>query len=300
MKVLVLGGDGMLGHKVFQVLQERFELYVTFRSARGLWMRYPTYATVDSQRKLSAVDVLNFDSVVHAFGLVRPAVVINCIGIVKQLKEAKDPIMSLAVNSLFPHRLAQLCAATQARLLHMSTDCVFSGRKGRYTEQDVPDAEDLYGRTKLLGEIDQPGCLTIRTSIFGRDFLRQTGLLEWFLSQRGGRVKGYKNAVYTGFTTWSLARIIGDIIADYQSLSGLYHIASEPISKYELLVKIRDACKLNIEIEPYDDPPCDRSLSAVSFVTATSYRIPAWDEMIAELAKDLPTYDEWRKRYGTF
>jgi dTDP-4-dehydrorhamnose reductase len=180
----------------------------------------------------------------------------------------------------------------------MSTDCVFSGRKGNYTEDDIPDAEDLYGRTKLLGEVNRPGCLTIRTSIFGRDFLKQSALLEWFLSNRGGQVRGYKNAIYSGFPTQVLARIMADIIEYYPELSGLYHIASQPISKYELLVKIRDAMNLDIAIEPYDDPPCNRSLSAARFVGATGYRIPEWDEMIAELATDPTPYDEWRQQYG--
>jgi len=299
MHILILGGEGMLGHKVFQVLSHRFETFATFRDLGGWWTRYPVYANVDHRRILGGVDAMDISSVIRAFTQVKPDVVINCIGIIKQLKEAHDPLISIALNSLFPHQLAEVCAATGTRLLHMSTDCVFSGRKGNYTEDDVPDAEDLYGRTKLLGEVDRPGCLTIRTSIFGRDFLKQSALLEWFLSNRGGQVKGYKNAIYTGFPTQVLARIMGDIIEHFPQLSGLYQIASRPISKYELLVRIREAMKLNIEIIPYDDPPCDRSLSAARFVAATGYRIPAWDEMLAELAQDSTPYDEWRKQYAT-
>ena len=299
MKVLVLGGEGMLGHKVFQVLSRRFETYASFRDVNGLWARFPMYAAADPARLSGGVDAMEFHSVVRAVGRVGPDVVINCIGIIKQLKEANDPVISLTLNSLFPHHLADLCAAAGVRLFHVSTDCVFSGRKGNYTEQDAPDAEDLYGRTKLLGEVDRPGCLTIRTSIFGRDFLKQSALLEWFLSHRGGRVRGYKNAIYTGFSTQALARIMGDIIERYPQLSGLYQVASQPISKLDLLTKIRDAMKLNIEIEPYDDPPCDRSLSAARFLAATGYPVPAWDDMIAELASDATPYDEWRAHYAT-
>jgi dTDP-4-dehydrorhamnose reductase len=298
MRVLILGGEGMLGHKVFQILGSRFETYATFREARGLWQRFPMYATADSQRLFGGVEAVDFDSLVQVMGRVRPHVVINCIGIIKQLKEASDPIISLALNSLFPHRLADLCAVAGARLFHMSTDCVFSGRKGFYVEEDVSDAEDLYGRTKFLGELNRPGCLTIRTSIFGRDFLKQSAFLEWFLSNRGGRVRGYKNALYTGFPTQVLARIMGDLIVDYPSLSGLYQIASAPISKHDLLVKIRDAMQLDIAIEPYDDPPCDRSLSAARFIAATGYHIPSWDEMVAELVADATPYDEWRKQHA--
>jgi dTDP-4-dehydrorhamnose reductase len=299
MKVLILGSEGMLGHKVYQVLRPRFDTYATFKEAQGLWTRCPVYDGAPPGHCFGGVNVMSFDSVIKVIGEVKPDVVINCIGIVKQLDEAKDPIISLQLNSLFPHRLAGLCEAAGARMFHMSTDCVFSGRKGHYTEEDVPDPEDLYGRTKLLGEVHRPGCLTIRTSIFGRDFVKQSALLEWFLSKRGGRVKGYKHAVYSGFPTQVLARIMGDIIVDHPGLSGLYHIASQPISKYELLVKIRDAMKLDIEVEPYDDRPCDRSLSASRFVAATGYRIPGWDEMIAELAADATPYDTWRKQYGT-
>jgi dTDP-4-dehydrorhamnose reductase len=288
----------MLGHKAFQVLSQRFETFVTILDPQGLWKDYPVYQNVDRGRTLGGVNAMDFDTVVRAVEQVRPAVAINCIGIIKQIKEAKDPLVSIALNALFPHQLAELCVSMGTRLIHVSTDCVFSGRKGNYTEVDVADADDLYGRTKFLGEVDRPGCLTIRTSIFGRDFAKSSALLEWFLSQRGGKVKGYKNAMYTGFPTQVLARIMGDIIADYPSLSGLYQVASQPISKYELLVKIRDAMRLDIEIEPYDDPPCDRSLSAARFVAATGYHIPAWDEMIAELVADPTPYDEWRQQYA--
>jgi dTDP-4-dehydrorhamnose reductase len=190
MRVLILGGEGMLGHKVFQVLSERLETFATFRHLDGLWNTYPIYENVDSIYTKGGVDVLDFETVVRAFTQVEPDVVINCIGIIKQIDEAKDPIMSINLNSLFPHRLAELCAETKTRMFHLSTDCVFSGRKGYYTEDDFPDAEDLYGRTKLLGEVNREGCLTIRTSIFGRDFTKQSSLLEWFLSNRGGTING--------------------------------------------------------------------------------------------------------------
>ncbi len=303
MRVLILGGEGMLGHKVFQVLSDRFETFATFRSVNGLWTRYPVYEGLERGRTIGGVNVMDFDTVVRAFAQVKPAVAINCIGIVKQLKEAKDPVVSINLNSLFPHRLAELCAATGTRMFHMSTDCVFSGRKGNYTEDDIPDAEDLYGRTKLLGEVNREGCLTIRTSIFGRDFAKQSALLEWFLSNRGGQVRGYVNAIYTGFPTPVLARIMGDLIADYPDLSGLYQVSSAPISKYELLVKIRDAMELGIDIEPDESFHCDRSLDSSRFRAETGYRIPSWDEMIAELAQDDTPYDEavrqWRERYAT-
>jgi len=294
MKVLILGGEGMLGHKAFEVLSRRYETTGTFLDADGPWRTFPQYQAVPDSRLLGGVDALRFETVVDAVERVRPDAVINCIGIIKQLKEASDPILTITLNSLLPHRLGDLCVRHGARLVHMSTDCVFSGRKGSYTEDDLPDPEDLYGRSKLLGEVDRPGCLTIRTSIFGRDFLKKDALLEWFLSNRGGRVRGYRNATYSGFPTQVLARIIGDLLSQQPTLSGLVQIASAPISKYALLTMLREAMGLDIEIEPFDDPPCDRSLSAARFVAATGYRIPSWTEMVAEVAADPVPYDEWR------
>ncbi len=298
MKVLILGGEGMLGHKVFQILSPRFDTCVTFQQAGGAWTRYPVYKEVEPKRLLAGVNALNFETVIRAFAGARPEVVINCIGIIKQLKEAKDPVVSIQLNALFPHRLADLCAATGTRLFHMSTDCVFSGKKGNYTEADIPDPDDLYGRTKLLGEVDRPGCLTLRTSIFGRDFVKDNALLEWFLSQRGKTIKGYTRAIYTGFPTQILARIMGDLIEHYPDLEGLYQVASAPISKYELLVKIRDAMSLPVEIEPEENFFCDRSLDAARFVAATGYTIPSWDEMIQVVANDPTPYDAWKQSHG--
>jgi dTDP-4-dehydrorhamnose reductase len=296
-RVLVLGGDGMLGHKVFQVLAERFDAFATFRRADGPWTTFPMYR--DHSRAIAGVNALDFDSVVRAMAVARPQVVVNGIGIIKQLREASDPILSISVNSLFPHRLAELCRVAGARMIHVSTDCVFSGNKGCYTESDTPDADDLYGRSKLLGEVDREGCLTIRTSVFGRDFIRPVGLLEWFLSNRGGRVQGYTNHIYTGFPTNALARIIADLIEQRPDLNGLYQIASAPIAKGDLLVKVRDAMALDIDIDLRDVTPNDRSLDPSRFVAATGYRIPTWDEMIAELAADPTPYDEWRKTHAT-
>lgn len=293
-RVLVLGGGGVLGHKVFQALSKRFETFATFRH----FVRYPVYEDVPRTDTIDDIDVTDFDTVVRAFAQVKPDVAVNCIGIVKQSEEAKDPLTCIRVNSLFPHQLVGLCAATEVRMLHVSTDCVFSGHKGSYTEDDTPDPEDLYGHTKLLGEVNHEGCLTIRTSFFGRSFASQSGLLEWFLSNRGRRVRGYVNAIYTGFPTQMLARIMGGLIADYPDLSGLYHVSSKPISKYELLVKIRDAMELDIQVEPYEDFYCDRSLDSLRFRAKTGYHIPDWDEMIAELTQDDTPYDAWRKGHA--
>ena len=295
MKVLVLGGEGMLGHKAFEVLSRRFDTAATFMDPRGPWRDFPQYVGLPAEQLLTGVDALRFETVVAALDQARPDAVVNCVGIIKQLKEASDAVLSITLNALLPHRLAGACAEVGARLVHVSTDCVFSGRKGGpYTEDDLPDPEDLYGRSKLLGEVDRPDCVTIRTSIFGRDFLKQSALLEWFLSNRGGRVRGYRNAVYSGFPTQVLARIIGDVLESHVGLNGLVQVASLPITKYDLLVMLREAMDLDIEIEPYDDPPCDRSLSAARFVAATGFTVPPWEAMVREVAADPTPYDEWR------
>jgi dTDP-4-dehydrorhamnose reductase len=252
----------------------------------------------DAPRLIEDVDGRRLDSVAQAITIARPDVVLNCIGLIKQLELATDPITSLELNALFPHRLARICQLAGARLIHLSTDCVFSGRRGHYREEDEPDATDLYGRTKLLGEVDQAGCLTLRTSIIGRDFLKNAGLIEWFLSHRGGRVAGYTRAIFSGLTTQALANLVGELIADHPQLSGLYHVASPAISKHELLTRIRDLAGLNISITASDATVCDRSLNSARFQAATAIEAPGWDAMLADLVSSFPLYDEWRHRHG--
>ena len=299
MRLLILGGEGMLGHKLYQILSPRYETWATFRGPTEVAAGLPVYANAPAGVLVDRVNAFDFHSIVRAFRHVRPDVVVNCIGIIKQLKEARDPVVSLTINSLLPHRLADLCGVAGCRFIHMSTDCVFSGRRGRYTESDAPDAQDLYGQSKLLGEVDRPGCLTLRTSLIGRDFRKRTGLLEWFLSQRGRTVNGYRWMILSGITTNRFADMIGAVIERSRDIDGLYHVASLPISKCDLLVKIRDRLKLDIEIEPVDGPRCDRSLDGTRFVKATGYPIPAWDELIGDLVDDPTPYDSWRERYAT-
>lgn len=290
MRVLILGAGGMLGHKLCQLYSNQFETWATVRS---MPRHYATYNLLDTGRLIGGVDAENFDSIIQAFAIAKPDVVINCIGIIKQLPEAQKPIISLTINSLLPHRLATLCQASQTRLIHISTDCVFSGRKGMYTETDVSDAEDLYGRTKFLGEMDYSGTLTLRTSIIGRELRTTSGLVEWFLSNQNTKVRGFRQAIYSGFTTHALAKLIADLIEHYPNLSGLYQVSSEPINKYDLLLLLRDAFGMNIDIEPYDDFVLDRSLDSTRFRQATAFTPPTWPEMIAEMAKDPTPYSDW-------
>jgi dTDP-4-dehydrorhamnose reductase len=291
MRVLILGGGGMLGHKLWQMYRDHFETWVTVRTS---YRDYARFELFDPQRMLGGVEAFDFDAVVRALAAIKPQVVINCIGIIKQLPTARDPIISLTVNALFPHRLANLCLAGNMRLIHISTDCVFNGRKGRYTEIDVSDAEDLYGRSKYLGEVNAPGCLTLRTSIIGRELQTTSGLVEWFLSQRGQTVKGYRRSIYSGFTTLALARVMAEIIEQQPDLSGVYQVSSEPINKYDLLHLIRREMNVPIEIEADDTVSLDRSLDSARFRSATGFTPPAWDEMVREMARDETPYEKWR------
>jgi dTDP-4-dehydrorhamnose reductase len=295
-RVLILGAAGMLGHKLWQVFRDRFDTWATIRANLSSYARYGLF---DSRRVLVGVDALDLDSVARALAAVRPDAVVNCIGIVKQARAAADPIVSLAVNSLFPHRLANLCQLTGAYFIHISTDCVFSGRRGMYCEEDTPDAEDLYGRTKLLGEVDGPGCVTLRTSIVGRELRTTYGLVEWFLSSRGGAVRGYTQAVFSGFTTLAMADIIANVLDRHPELSGLYNVSAEPISKYKLLCLLRDAFSVQIDVEPDSDVRVDRSLDSTRFREATGFVSPTWEDMMQGMAEDPTPYEAWRNADGS-
>jgi len=281
MRILILGGDGMLGHRLLKHFGDRHDVRVTLRRPLSDYAASGLFTPANSFDK---VDVCDVDSVRRVFATFRPEAVINATGVVKQRAEAAQAIPSIEINALFPHRVAALCADTGARFVHMSTDCVFSGRKGNYTEEDAPDAADLYGRSKLLGEVVTPPCITLRTSIIGRELARKTGLLEWFLAQRGRTIRGYRRAIFSGFTTHEMARIIERVLAGPDPRHGLFQVSSAAISKFDLLTAIRDRMGLDISIEPDDDFACDRSLDSSRFRAAFDYRPPSWDAMIDEVA----------------
>lgn len=289
-RLLILGGTGMLGHKLWQVARDRHETWVT---VRGAYRDHARLGLFDRERTLEGVDAFRFDTIARAVARARPDVVINAVGVVKQRPEAEDPVTSLTLNSLLPHRLALLCRVAGARLLHVSTDCVFSGRRGRYWEEDPADAEDLYGRTKLLGEVAEAPALTLRTSFIGRELTGRTGLLEWFLGRAGGTVQGYTQAIYSGVTSLELAKIVADLV-ERPGLAGIYHVAGETISKHDLLRLVREAFGVKVEIEPAPEVRVDRSLDATRFWTAVGGVPPSWPRMLAELAADSTPYGAWR------
>ncbi len=281
MRVLILGGDGMLGHQLFRHFKKGHDVRVTLRFGQEAYERYRLF---DRQTAYYGIDARQTEGLLQVIADFRPEAVINAIGIVKQRPDGKEVIPSLEINSLLPHRLALICRTAGARLVHLSTDCVFSGRKGNYRETDMPDAEDLYGRTKLLGEVSDSHCLTLRTSMIGPELSRKTGLLEWFLAQRGQTVKGFTKAIFSGFPTVELARIIERILTEVPELHGLYHVAARPISKYDLLALIRDRLRLPTTIEQDATFECDRSLDASRFCQDTGYSPPTWEAMIDDMA----------------
>jgi dTDP-4-dehydrorhamnose reductase len=292
-RFLILGGAGMLGHKLYQELKGRGETYVTVRRPASAYARLGLFQT---GRVIDGIDATDSQDLQRALSKARPNVVFNAVGIIKQLKEAHDPVVSIKINALLPHQLAEACAASNARFIHVSTDCVFSGRKGGYTEDDAPDPVDLYGRSKLLGEVDAPGSVTVRTSMIGREVETQAGLVEWFLSQRGGRVKGFQKAIYTGFTTLELARILADIAEKQPDLQGVWQVSSDPIDKYALLGLVNDAYGLGVTIDTDTEFICDRSLDSTQYRERTGFRPPTWPEMIQEMRRDPTPYDKWRNR----
>jgi dTDP-4-dehydrorhamnose reductase len=280
MKILVLGGEGMLGHQLLQYLQTRHTVKVTLKNPANSYTHWNLFCSENSYYN---IDILNTEALLDVLLDFRPEAVINAVGIVKQRDAAKESIPSIQINALYPHRLSQLCQAVGARMIHMSTDCVFSGKTGNYSEQDQPDAEDLYGLSKYLGEVKDEHCFTIRSSIIGLELIRKSSLIEWFLSQKN-QVKGFRKAIYTGLTTLEMSRVIEKILTQHPNLFGVWHIASKPINKYNLLQIFKEKIGKNITIIPEDEFICDRSLNDKRFAAATHYHAPDWNTMLSELA----------------
>jgi len=295
MKIVVLGANGMLGHKMFQTLRTQFpETVGTLRGeprgmTRSFIKQYPADAFCIGLDVMETKDLRNF------LNTLRPDYIVNCIGIIKQLPAAKEAIPSIMINSLLPHLLADWASDWGGKLIHFSTDCVFSGEKGNYREDDLSDAEDLYGKTKYLGEARRDNALIIRTSIIGRELEGFSSLLEWVLAQKGKKVGGFVNAIYTGVTTIYLSQLVARIISENPSLAGLFQVATEPISKYDLLRKIKQYYQLDVQIEPNVDFRCDRSMHSEMFLERTGWVVPDWDSLLAELADDQTPYSLWRQ-----
>ena len=283
MRVLILGGAGMLGHQLLGHFARRHETRVVLRRELDAYSRFGLFHPGNAYPGIDLGNPAALEPILAAFA---PQAMINAAGIVKQRPAAEEAIPSLEINALLPHRLALMCRRIGARLVHLSTDCVFSGRKGNYKESDSSDAQDLYGRTKFLGEVHEPHCLTLRTSIIGPELERKTSLLEWFLAQEG-TIRGYRNAIFSGFTTLELARVIEMLLTRHPDANGLYHVSSAPISKFDLLMLFKRRLGLAVEITPDEEFRCDRSLDSTRFRSEFAYRPPEWPAMVDEMARQL-------------
>jgi len=277
MKVLVVGASGMIGSTMLRVLSEKSDWKV-FGTARSTSIKrfFPAWI---SERLIADVHVENPDQLVKVLDQIRPDVVVNCAGLTKHKPEADDPLVSIPINTLMPHRLAGYCKLIGARLIHISTDCVFSGEKGGYVEMDFADAREIYGKSKALGELFYPHTITLRTSTIGHELQSQFGLLDWFLSQKEC-CEGYTRAIFSGLPTVIFAQIVRDVVIPHKELSGLYHVAAEPIRKFDLLKIIAEVYSKKIEIEPVDKFIIDRSLNADRFRQATGYVPPDWQSLV--------------------
>lgn len=279
-RILVLGASGMLGNAMLRYFATRAEYDVrgTVRSTKIA----DAFSKDLRDRLIANVDANDIDSVIAAVADFQPIVIINCIGLIKQLASAGDPLAAIPVNALMPHRLARVAAAAQARFVHISTDCVFTGSRGDYRESDIPDANDLYGRSKLLGEVDTPNAITLRTSIIGHELASAHGLVDWFLGQRV-EVKGYARAIFSGLPTVELARAIADCVLPFPELRGLYHVSAAPISKLDLLRLVGTAYNVSTSILPDSDLVIDRSLNSDRFRSATGYTPPSWPDLVEKM-----------------
>lgn len=281
----------MLGHKLVQTFDEDQAIEV-WAAARVPYEYVAPYGFYPKGRYLGGLAIQSESAIRGLLSRCSPDIVVNAVGIVKQVRA--DPVNMLLVNAVFPHQLERLCAERHIRLIHISTDCVFSGQKGGYTEQDIPDPLDMYGRSKLAGEPTGSTCLTIRTSIVGRQLRGTYGLVEWFLSSRDNSLRGYSRAIFSGLTTIELSKVIGSLVVEFPDLSGTFHVASVPISKYDLLVRMNDAYSMQRTIVPDSTVRIDRSLDASRLIDVTGLAIPTWPDMIQELVLDSAQYGLWR------
>jgi dTDP-4-dehydrorhamnose reductase len=286
--VLILGASGMLGHMLVRVLSPRHRVIGTTSSQYKA--ESPLAKLLDRESWIGGIDVRSLNQVDELVREIQPDVVINCVGVIKQKMESSNITDAITINSLFPHHLANLCQSQNSRLIHFSTDCVFEGTPGMKMVSDTPNATDLYGTTKRLGEVDYGDSITIRSSIVGAQIVGTESLFQWAISQKGKKIKGFTGALYSGLTTMTMSKVILEIVDNFPQLSGIQQIASEAITKHDLLRKLNAALGLNLDICPDNTIIYDRTLDGSEFVEQTGIRIPTWDEMIIEFAGDQAFY----------
>ncbi|MCX5855323.1 MAG: SDR family oxidoreductase [Deltaproteobacteria bacterium] len=291
-RILILGGGGTLGHKLWQLMPAKFpDTYVTIRKSKSY---YEKCGLFKGPTVVDNLDLRDFGQLKIILEEIHPSIIVNCAGVTLRSREAEDKLSNIAINALLPHILVAWCTKNSARLIHFSTVCVFDGRIGNYDEDSPPDAQDLYGITKMLGDVEAPCALTLRSSFIGREIIDGTELLEWFLAHNGKHVQGFCKALFTGLTTNRLAALVCELIEKFPGLNGLYHVASETCSKYELLNLMKEAYKMDVEIEPDDTFECRRNLNGDKFIDATGFKCPSWRQMMFDIAADHTPYDQWR------
>jgi dTDP-4-dehydrorhamnose reductase len=289
-KILILGASGMLGHVLFTELQKQHNVFGTVRSKLNLPFS-------NDRGLIPDINIEDLSGLEHIIKILSPDIVINCVGIIKQLQESKNKIVSIEINSLFPHKLAEICERNQARVIHFSTDCVFTGDKGNYNESDLADARDTYGLTKYMGEIDYPHSLTLRTSIIGHELNSSVSLLDWFLSQDKA-CNGFTKAIFSGFPTITVAKFLNNYVFPNDDLHGIYNFSSSPINKFELLEKVKKQYGKNIQINPSEQLKIDRSLDSTKLNVLTGFNPPSWDEMILDMHHHFKSSNLYsRRRY---
>ena len=279
-RIVILGASGMLGNALTRYFSQEPDCLVTgtVRSQKSIDL-FPQNL---QQNIVWGIDAINFDTVREFIKAQRPNIVINCVGLVKQLSDADDPLIALPINSLFPHMLARCCAEYSARVVHMSTDCVFNGSKGGYLDDDIPDAQDLYGISKRLGEVDYTNAITLRTSIIGHELDGSRSLVDWFLSQKES-VKGFSKAVFSGLPTVEIARIIKDYVIPNEELHGVYHVSADPINKYDLLKLLANIYGHDTKVIKDTNFKINRSLNSSRFRDITGFKPVPWYEMVTRM-----------------
>lgn len=288
MKVLVIGATGMLGYSLFSNLSEfpEYDVYGTVRSLEDKERFFINH----SSKIISNVDVSRQDELEAAIANVKPNIVINCIGLIKQQGISKQHVDAISINSLLPHSLAVICDRFDAKLIHFSTDCVFTGNKGDYLESDMPDAQDLYGKSKCLGEVNYGHHLTLRTSIIGHELSSNVSLIDWFLSQKD-KTKGFSKAIFSGLPTCVVAKILAEKIIPNKCLTGLYQLSVDPIDKYSLLKLVASIYDKKIDIEESEELVINRSLNSEPLRKSIDLTVPTWESLITDMHSD------YQKRY---
>jgi dTDP-4-dehydrorhamnose reductase len=288
MRILILGVSGLIGHKLLQELSLDFEVFGTLRRNK---IEYGDLALFDGENIIENIDILDFESLTKVFRAINPEVILNCIGITKRKIDINYPALAISINAYFPHKLASWAKEYQKRVIHFSTDCVFDGKIGNYNEESLTTAEDIYGRTKALGEINYNHTLTIRSSFIGQELFNKTELLDWFLAQNGKKIYGFKNTFYSGVSTIFMAQLVKNIILNFPELSGVYQLAPEkPISKFDLLNIAKYAFNVNVEIMPDEANIHRPTLDASKLKNKINLVVPSWHKMMNELALNKEFY----------